>query len=331
MNIYDISKKAGVSIATVSRVLNQSTLVSEKTRAKVLAVIEEEHYSPNVFARGMNTNVMKSIGILYSDMSDMYLANAVYHLERRFRLHGYDSLICCCGYELNWKKKYINQMLSKKVDAIVLAGSHFVEDCEEDNDYIRTAARKLPVGILSGQISGDNIVCAYCDDRKAVHEVANRLFELGSQNILFLYGVLSDSTRRKIAGLRDAYSDCGKEFRDKYAVHCPIGEIEGRSDFIKALRAQQYFDAIICTDDAFAVAALKFAQKEAIDVPGQLRIIGYNNSVLSYCTCPELSTVDNRTQELCEKLVEMTLDSIEGQPKQTEFALPGRVILRGTT
>lgn len=331
MNIYDISQRAGVSIATVSRVLNKSSHVSEKTRQKVMAVIEEENYSPNVFARGLNLNTMQTIGILYSDASDLYLANAVYHLERCFRRKGYDSLICCCGYELDRRKKYIELMLSKKVDAIVLAGSHFVEEYDEDNDYIRAAAQQLPIAILSGKITGENIVCAYCDDSLAMYEMASRLFALGSKQIMFLYGVASNSIRRKIAGLEEAYTANGQVFREKYAVHCPISDMDPCADYIKAIRQQFNFDAIICTDDAFAVAALRYAQMERVAVPEQLRIIGYNDSILSRCTTPQLSTVDNRTQELCEKLVEMTTDSIAGKAKQTQFSLPGKLIFRGTT
>ena len=331
MNIYDIAQKAGVSIATVSRVLNDSSHVSEKTRQKVLAVMEDENYSPNVFARGLNLNSMKTVGILYADASDLFLANAVYYLERYFRKKGYDSLLCCCGYDLERRKKYMDLMISKKVDAIVLAGSHFVEECDEDNDYIRSAAQHLPVAILSGKITGENIVCAYCDDKAAMREVGNRLFSLGSEKIVFLYGVVSNSIHRKIAGLKEAYEANGFTFREKYAVYCPMTGIDACADYIGAIRRQFEFDAIVCMDDTFAVAALKYAQRENIAVPDQLRIVGYNNSIISHCTTPELSTVENKTPELCKKLVDMTIESMQGTPEQTQFSVPGEILFRGTT
>lgn len=330
MNIYDISKKAGVSIATVSRVLNNSDHVSEKTRQKVLSVVEAENYSPNIYARGLNLNQMQMIGILYSDASDLYLANAVYHLEQGFRSKGFDSLICCCGYGIDRRKKYIDLMLSKKVDAIVLAGSHFVEEYDEDNDYIREAAKQVPIAILSGEIVGDNIVCAYCDDKQATIDIANALLDRGSEQAIFIYGVVSNSIRRKIAGLQEAYAARGLVFRDRCAVHCPISDIDLCTEYLQAISQQFHYDAIIGTDDAFAVAALKYAQKQKIDVPSQLRIVGYNNSILSRCTNPELTTVDNHTEELCEKLVEMTIDSIAGTPKQTLCSVKGDLIFRGT-
>ena len=93
MNIYDVSERAGVSIATVSRVLNGNPNVREQTRSKVLAIMDELGYTPNVFARGLGLNTMKTIGIMCSDSSDPYLANAIYFLERQLRSHGYDSLL----------------------------------------------------------------------------------------------------------------------------------------------------------------------------------------------------------------------------------------------
>lgn len=331
MNIYDISQKSGVSIATVSRVMNGSSHVSEKTRQKVLSVIESENYNPNVFARGLCLNTIKTIGILYCDASDLYLANAVYHLERNFQNAGYNSLICCCGYELENKKKYINLMLSKKVDAIVLAGSHFVEEYEDDNQYIHDAAKQLPVALLNGQYSGENIISACCNDQKALYEIGNYLLQHGSKQIIFIYGVPSNSIRRKIAGLKEAYAANNLVFKDKYAVHYPIVEIDACSNYLNALRRQLHFDAIICNDDLFAVSALKFAQREHLAVPDELKIMGYNNSILSHCTSPELSTVDNRVSELCDKLAKMVVNRINGNETETEYILSGNLIFRDTT
>ena len=85
MNIYDISKKTGFSTATISRVINGSASVSDKTREKILAVIDEYGYTPNVFARGLGLNTMKTIGIMCTDSSDRYIAQAVYYLEESLR------------------------------------------------------------------------------------------------------------------------------------------------------------------------------------------------------------------------------------------------------
>ena len=105
MNIYDISRRAGVSIATVSRVLNNSPHVSENTRKKVMAVIEGTGYVPNAFARGLGLNTMKTIGLLCPDASDPYLSQALTYLERAFRQQGYDCLLSCTDKELHARQQ----------------------------------------------------------------------------------------------------------------------------------------------------------------------------------------------------------------------------------
>ena len=132
MNIYDVSRKAGVSIATVSRVLNGSPNVSERTRTLVLEIMEQLGYTPNVFARGLGLGSIQTIGIMCSDSSDPYLSHAIYYLEQGLRGFGYDSILCCTGSSLETKQKYFDLLRSKKVDAMILAGSKFVENRPED-------------------------------------------------------------------------------------------------------------------------------------------------------------------------------------------------------
>ena len=98
MNIYDIAELSGVSIATVSRVVNDSPKVSEKTKMKVRAVMEANNYTPNVFARGLGLNSMKTVGIVCPDVSDDYMAGSVAYLEKRLRSYGYDCILYCSGY-----------------------------------------------------------------------------------------------------------------------------------------------------------------------------------------------------------------------------------------
>jgi DNA-binding LacI/PurR family transcriptional regulator len=173
MNIYDVSEHAGVSIATVSRVLNGNPNVSEKTREKVLKVMDELGYTPNVFARGLGLNTMKTIGIMCSDSSDPYLAGAIYYLERGLRAHGYDAILCCTGYDLDAKQKYFDLLRSKRVDAIILAGSKFVEMRAKDNAYIIEAASDLPIMLVNGFLEGENIYSTVCDDHAAVYGAAS--------------------------------------------------------------------------------------------------------------------------------------------------------------
>ena len=152
MNIYDIAKLAGVSIATVSRVVNDSPRVSEKTKQKVRAVMEENNYTPNVFARGLGLDSMKTIGIVCPDVSDAYMASAVSFLEHRLREYDYDCILYCSGNEQKKKEKALELVMKKRIDALVLVGSTYAGEGEKGDsvDYIINAARKIPVFLING-------------------------------------------------------------------------------------------------------------------------------------------------------------------------------------
>ena len=111
MNIRDIARKSGVSIATVSRVLNGSPHVRETTRQRILAVMEREGYTPNAFARGLGLNTMKMVGILCTDVSDLYYARAVSLAEKQLRARGFDTLLVCTGDSLARQKQALAGLL----------------------------------------------------------------------------------------------------------------------------------------------------------------------------------------------------------------------------
>lgn len=330
MNIYDISKKAGVSIATVSRVLNESGKVSEATRQKILSIIEETGYTPNAFARGLGLNTMNTIGILCADSSDPYLASAIYLLEQGLRSHGYDSLLCCTGYDHAAKKKYLDLLLSKRVDAVILVGSNFVEAEAEKNQYILEAAQEIPVIILNGYLEGEQIYCSLCDDYEALHASTRRFLESGRKRPLYLYRALSYSGQRKLAGFEDACRDLGLQREDFHSA-CVNGSIAETRDFLEALWGKNSFDVILTCDDEMGIGALKFARSHGISVPHELSILGYNNSKLALCCDPELSTIDNQLSFSCTNAISLLIRALEGEPVPARTVLSAKLIARGTT
>ena len=210
MNIYDISEKAGVSIATVSRVLNNSDRVSQKTREKVLAVMEEYDYVPNPFARGLGLKTMRTIGLLCPNAADYYLANALSYLERLLRQQGYDSMLLCTGKDLKDREKGVEWLINKHVDGIILLGSTFVEGSEAGNLYLRNASRRLPLVLLNASYSYENIYSVLCDDYHATMSATQYLLENGRKNILYLYHNRNYSGLKKLAGYKDALKGAGR-------------------------------------------------------------------------------------------------------------------------
>lgn len=333
-NIYDISRRAGVSIATVSRVLNNSPHVSDATRAKVMAVIEGTGYVPNAFARGLGLNTMKTIGLLCPDASDPYQARALSFLERDLRQQGYDCLLLCTGRELAARQQGVEMLRSRHVDGMVLMGSTFVEDVAQDNDYIREAARHTPVILLNGALACENVYCVLCDDQQAMADATGHLLDSGCRRILHLYHSSNFAGRNKIAGYRQAHEERGLPVdeallccfeHDKFSVH----QVR---DALMALQEQgTVFDAVLASEDSLGVGALKFARAAGLRVPEDLCVIGYNDSALCTCTEPEMTSVDNKLAAICDHIVTTMMGVLEGKemPQRTVFG--AELIRRETT
>ena len=334
MNIYDISRRAGVSIATVSRVLNNSPHVSENTRRKVMEVIEGTGYVPNAFARGLGLNTMKTIGLLCPDTTDPYLSQALNFLERSFRQQGYDCLLSCTGKELPARQQGVELLKSRHVDGIVLMGSSFIEDNPADNDYIRDAAKSVPVVLLNGSFPCENVYGVQCDDHRAVMETTLSLLDSGCRRILFLYSTANYSGRKKIAGYREAHAQYNLPVDEQLIYH--IGYDKNnyhrvRDELLQLEADGLHFDAVITSGDSLAVGALKYARAVGKRVPEELSVIGYDNGNVCLCTEPELTSVDNKLPAICEHIVTTMLGVLEGKEMPQKTIFTGELIRRGST
>ncbi len=334
MNIYDISKQAGVSIATVSRVLNGSPNVKPSTRRKVMDVIDRYGYTPNAFARGLGLDTMNSIGIICADSSDLYLAKAVYYIEGNLRKSGYNCILTCSGYEHSDKESALALMINQRVDAVILAGSNYIETDAERNLYIRNAAAQIPVFLLNADMECPNVFCTMCDDFKASQEVSGALIDSGMTDILYLYNSRSYSGMRKLDGYQSAYHirelPVDKELMQYYEGSRE--DIDGVCRFLCGLRAQGLrFHAVFASEDMLAAGAVKYAKANGIDIPGELSVVGYNNSLLTTCSDPEISSIDNHLETLCAQLVRTCISVLNGEDMPPKVVYSGELIQKGTT
>lgn len=331
MNIYDISEKAGVSIATVSRVLNGNSKVSEKTRQKILDVMEETGYQPNVFARGLGLNTMNTIGVMCADSSDIVLASAVYHVEQELHKYRYDVLLCCTGYEAEEKAKYINLLLSKRVDALILVGSNFIEHDMKKNQYIIDAAKETPVVLVNAYLDAPNVYCAVCDDRNTMQQAAEG-FLIKDRKILYLYRSLSYSGRQKLQGLRDAFKQHGRKLEKSQTILMGNSSICDTKKLLEDRWKQgERWDVIMASDDELAVGACKFAKAQKLKVPRDMQILGYNNSKISICSEPEISTADNHLTQASCQAVDLLMQILRKEQVKNKTVVRGELILRETT
>ena len=320
MNIYDISKAAGVSIASVSRVINGADNVSEKTRKKVMDVIDEYGYTPNAYARGLGRGSMKTIGIMCSDSSDIYLANAIYYLETDLRKNGYNSILCCTGYDLENKKASFELLKSRQVDAVILAGSKYVEKNPEDHQYIIDGAKEHPVMMLNGFIDADNVYSVASDDKGGTKDAFIRLHESGARKTIYVYSSDSYSGSKKIDGIKEGAKECGIP-ADSVRIVKGEKSYKGIEELLTREYEKEPFDSVIASSDTTGVGALKFAIHKGLRIPEDIQIISFNNSKLANAVNPELTSVDARLEESCSKVCKLIMKLLnppldeEGNPE----------------
>lgn len=319
-NIYDIAREAGVSIATVSRVLNNHPRVSDATRQAVLAAMAALDYTPNAFARSLGLNTMKTVGLLCADISDPYFANAVYHFEGNLRSRGYHSILSCTGFDLEDRQDCLRTLLSRQVDALVMLGSSFLEEQRPRMEYIDKAAERVPVIMINSHYDHDNVFCVESDDFGMVRRTVIGLAASGKRKIHFLLGRRTPSVKEKLRGFKAGLRASGLAFSGDLLIVC-ADEIEKARDMLLAGRRVDA-DAVIACSDILAIGFLKYARLAGLAVPEECSVIGYSNSLLATSCEPELSSVDNHAENLCLAAVANLMQIFSGgtPPSRTIIA-----------
>lgn len=332
MNIYDIARLSGVSIATVSRVMNGNSGVSKKTRKKVMDIIHKESYTPNIFAQGLGLHTMHTIGILVPSISDMYMSRAVSFLEVQLREFGYDCILSCTGFDQQQREEHVQLLLSKHIDALIMVGSSYTgQGNVEDTNYIRAAAQQIPVFIANGIVQGDNIYCYISDDRKAVYTAVSAMInEGGKRKILFLTESYTHSARCKLEGYKKALSRANIPYDKNLVLHVP-DDIHSVRDALLS-NPSLHFEAVMACTDIIALGVIKYALERKLNIPSDLSIIGYNNTILTQCSEPELTSIDNRSDQLCHAIVHHLIALLSGsQNEPHHLTVNCELITRGTT
>jgi len=326
-SIYDVSKQANVSIATISRVVNGKGKVGEKTRARVLKTIEEMGYTPNALARGLSTNnSIKTVGLLSTDSTDLYHSRAIFFLERELRKSGYDSILCCTGYDPVYHESRLKLLLSKQVDAVVLISSYYLH--EDDNAYIRNASKKVPVMMMNAAVETEGVYSFICDDRQATCSLTTRFIEQGRKRLVHIHHSDTFSSRQKLAGICDALDAHGLDRESLILLQCENDIHAAMRAIEKLVKDGEFFNGVICPGDGTAVGALKGLARQRIRVPEEVAVTGYNNSIIARSSSPEITSVDNVVEDICVAVVDGLMRLFGGEEIPRTNVFEARLVQR---
>ncbi|WHH60289.1 LacI family DNA-binding transcriptional regulator [Petroclostridium sp. X23] len=329
MNIYDIAREANVSIATVSRVINNHPQVSGKTRDKVNEVLKKHHYTPNAIARGLVVKSMRTIGVLTIDIRDIYYANVAYTIEQEFTKLGYSVILCNTGGDAQQKINYLKMLSEKKVDGLILVGSVFRD--KKIDKTISQIAKSLPIVMVNGFLETDNVYSIICDDSYGTSVCVDYLVKKGHRNIVYLQDADTFSAQAKLEGFKKGLVKNHLELTPSSIFKIEKGLLGGYNAIAQLIASNQKFTAVICGEDITGVGVIKKLQELNLNIPNDVAVIGFNNSIIAQCCSPELTSVDNKMETTGIGAVRILNDIFEGRNVPSKTVITPDFIIRKST
>ncbi len=327
MTIYDIASEAGVSISTVSRVLNNPEKVKDSTYKKVEAVLTKYNYSPNAMARGLVYNSMKTIGMCSSDFRHLHFSVTASVIERLFFNWGYSSMLCNTGYQLEKQIRYIRILAEKKVDGVVLIGSPFNEIGKQIHDFLPDT----PIVMANGTLSIPNAYSVMIDHRHGMNLAVTHLKERGRRDILLVITRPTYNIRLKTQSFFKAMEE-NELPADNSSLFETVYGLQGGSDVIdQILDSKCKFNAITFTDDLTALGAIKRLKQRGLRVPEDVAVVGYDNSSFSQCADPGLTTVDTRNETFSTIVANTLHDLLLQKAVGTSITVRPELVVREST
>lgn len=334
LSMKDIARLAGVSIATVSRVINNNGRFSEETRQRVQRIIDENHYVANMAAKSLRESRTKTIGMIVPDISNDFFSTIALHTEQMLSQHGYSVFVCNTADDFDRETRYFRSLASKRVDGIVcISGSRALSE--------NILPSNIPIVCVDRYPEGITRIPRVCSDDVHGGELATEhLLQRGCHHIVFLTSLASDlnKTNREIGYIK-ALTRWGIPFDATYCLRVtgkrPTME-EAASLVSQFMETNKPFDGIFAASDHAAVGALMALKHSGRNVPEDVKIIGFDDSIYSRLTSPTISSIQRFPEQLAHKGCEVLLQELENtgesqEPIPTETIVPVSLVMREST
>jgi DNA-binding LacI/PurR family transcriptional regulator len=327
VTIYDVAKKAGVSTATVSKIINNTGSISEKTKLKVQAVMDELQYQPSMIASALKGKSTHTIGLLIPDLSNPIFAEYAKYIEERAQELGFSVIMCNTDANPDKELRYIELLKQKQVDGIVIAARF--NNIKLLKELIK---EKFPIAVIAQDLPALPIDSVTVDDYLGGYQVTEYLLSLGHRKI----GVVAEgdrSSQERIKGYKQALVDTGLDVDEGLIFVCqqPTREC-ARLNAGTLIDKEKNLSAIFGCNDLLAVGVIQAARERGLTIPNDLSVIGFDNTDLSEVMYPSLTTVQQPLKDIGYHVVDFLTQKIEGNSRTTHrvVLLPNLVIRQST-
>lgn len=324
--IDDVARVTGFSTATISRVINKSPKVSQKTRLQVEIAIRDLAYVPDHAARMLASNTSRTIGIVVPAIENSSYATAINALQQRLRQVGYTLLISTSAYDLELEFEEVQSMVSRGVDGIVLVGG-----IHKPELIALLKEREIPY-VVTWVISQEH-PCVGFDNRAAGQRIAAHLIELGHTDIAVIASLTSTNDRAsaRVQGVRDVMALRNLSLPDSHVIG-GLGSIaEGKAAMRILLAMAKMPTAVICLNDALAFGAILEARSRGLQLPGEFSIVGFDDLDFATELSPSLTTVRVPAHEIGATAADFLLATIDGTSMPRVLEIPANLVVRAST
>lgn len=321
ITIYDIAEEAGVSVATVSRVINESANVNNEKADKVKQLIEKYSFVPNNMARSLSNCSSNTIGILVPDIRNPYYANLLTCCEREAERQGYQLLLVNTLGEEGYTTAAMDSLVNKSVDGIIQLGGKIdrVNVSDEYVKYINKLSTKTPY-ISTGASCGKYSYVVRPDEYDGAKQITEYLVEKGHRNIVFLGGI------EKVLSTNDkwrAFGDVLKEnniSQDNSIVSCEYGVGCGYDEMNSYLdKKESCPTAVICINEMVAVGAVHAIRDKELRIPEDISLVAFDNTYLSTMFMPQLTAMGYDYEGYAEEIINKMVSLIKRQKYDTKM------------
>lgn len=323
--IREVAKLAGVSPATVSRVMNGEVPVADDTRRRVEEAMQQLGYRPNSFARSLASNRSDCIGLVISHLAGPFMGTLMVNLEERLRLHQKSLLVASGHNELVREQESIDFLMSRRCDGLLVQSDRLHDDA------LVALAAQIPLVVINRRVPGLENQCSYVDNQQGGYLATRHLIERGHRHIACITGPRwkQDATQR-LAGFHQAMEEAGLSVPEGAVVEGTWQESSGREAVDTLRRRGLHFTALAVGNDDMAIGAMLHLKELGLSVPEDVSLVGFDDEVYAHYVTPGLTSVhvpvDRMAQAASGRIMSLAYD----EPWQGPLCFSTHLVERGT-
>ncbi len=328
ISIKDISEKADVSIATVSRVINKNGRYSKETEERVLRVIRENNYQPNLIAKGLRVQSMKNVGILVPDIKNEFFTKLIYEIERNLFAAGYETFVCNTDEDESIERQHLAMMRMQSVCGLVfIAGSaRAVSGRKEHIPTVYIDRIPSEPGPNDCMITSDNVAGGYLATKELLEQGARRILFMTSRRRVSCYA-------ERFEGYCKALTEYGLTETDRMIAALDTVRYQDAYDCMNTLLDEgASFDGVFAGSDWLALGCYRAICEHGKRIPTDVKLAGYDDISITAFNAIPITTVHQNVEEMGRRATGLLIAAIEGEPiEQRLLHIPVELIPRAST